>query len=142
MVQRTENTCIALAAQNNVLYHKMLSTLEEMAKAPGKDWQDLSLGEQLTTFLALQKQIATNANTLNAQLQQLDDIPEDLEKLLQEKKTLLEKTLHANNLVTKQAEAMKSLLGEEMKKIKSGHTALRGYQEQGAATSRGFRRSL
>ncbi len=138
----TEENCIALAAQSNVLYSDLLATLKEIAKTSGTDQNGSSLEKQLAACLHLQQQIAAHDDRLNTAIQALDHIPEHLDVLLQQKEALLNETIRSNASLVSQAETMKSLLAEELKKIKSGHTALRGYQGQGSSPHGGFRRSL
>ncbi|WP_143170765.1 hypothetical protein [Desulfopila aestuarii] len=79
-------------------------------------------------FSVLQENIEANDRLLNTTLLELDHRDEHIEQLLHERHALIEELINLNKTVTVQAQAVKSLIGDEIRKATNGHTAIKGYR--------------
>lgn len=134
--------CNALLIESNLLYRLMLQTLKSMSGSPETATAQ-QLHAKLLKFNALQQQIEAGDAQLADALQGLSAHDHVTKTLLDERRTLVEQVLAGNKMVTLQAQAIQSLLADEIRKSTTGHAALKGYRQpdqQRSSTS--FRRAM
>lgn len=120
-------TCSEQLLKSNELYRQMLQTLKVLRESP-----EAATAQQLQArcqqFNALQENIEANDRLLNTSLLKLNHRDDQIEQLLRERHALVEQLLNVNKTVTVQAQAVKSLIGDEIRKATNGHTAIKGYR--------------
>jgi glutathionylspermidine synthase len=119
--------CIELLTECNRLYSLMLETLEQLSKSH-EATSDVQLLARNQQFNALQSLIAEHDERLSAQLLEIDISLPPIKQLLDTRMELLLKVRSQNKVVATQVEAIKSLLANEIRTFKAGHTALQGYR--------------
>lgn len=124
-----QEECIQLIQHSNRLYRLMLDTLGSITEHNSSSSPE-KVTERTIYLNKVHYSIEENDKLVSSVLDQTKPRCEIIDSLLDERKELLEKLIKKNREVTRQIESVKSLLAEEMKKIKSGHLALSGYRQQ------------
>ena len=120
-------TCRELIHRSNELYRQMLQVLKVLSKSPeaASPSQLLSQREQ---FNELQSTIEASDRLLNTELLELKGQTEQIQDLLHERHGLIEQLLQCNRTVMIQAQAVKTLIGDEIRKSSIGYAAMKGYR--------------
>jgi len=120
-------TCSEHLLKSNELYRQMLQMLKTLRESP-----EAATAQQLQAryqqFNVLQEKIEANDRLLNTSLLELNHRDGSIEQLLHERHTLIEQLLNLNKTVNVQAQAVKSLISDEIRKATNGHTAIKGYR--------------
>ncbi len=138
--QSTEYT--TLLEVSNTLYSSMLQVLNTLGESP--ETVSVTLFQnRLAQFHELQQQIAENDSKLTPLLTVQPEENPLTRKLLEQRRQILELVFANNKKVKLQAQAIRSLLNDEIKKSKKGHTALQGYRQSESYQSSGtFKRAM
>jgi len=120
-------TCTKLIHTSNHLYRQMLQLLQALSISPETS-SPTQLAAQQEQLTQLQANIEANDRLLNKELLDLKGEEETLAELLQERRSLLIELLQCNRTVSNKARAIRSLIGDEIRKSSVGHVALKGYR--------------
>lgn len=140
----TASECERLLRTSNQLYRSMLQTLTTLSRSP-EAASAQQLQGRLQQFNELQQNIEQHDLPLSSALNGLaTPLERSLERLLEERRELVEQVLAQNKKVTLQAQAIHSLLADEIRRSSTGYAALKGYHqpEQRQRSSGSFRRSM
>lgn len=140
----TISECERLLRTSNQLYRSMLQNLTMLGRFPEAATAQQLQG-RLQQFNELQQNIELHDSQLSAVVNGLPpSLDRSTEMLLEERRELLEQVLQQNKKVTLQAQAIHSLLADEIRKSSTGYAALKGYHqpEQHQRSSGSFRRSM
>ena len=120
----------------------MLRTLQSLSDAPEAASTEQLMERQLY-FNELQLQIENNDRILNESLHNIAQPNEEIHKLLGDRQYLIEQLLLHNRKVAVQAQAIRSVIADEIRKTTAGHVALKGYRTQDQQRSNGsFRKAM
>lgn len=135
--------CERLLSESNQLYRAMLQTLTTLSRAPEAATAQ-QLEARVQQFTELQQNIELHDARLPLALNTISPLALSTEKLLQERRELVEQVLLQNRKLTLQAQAIHALLADEIRKSSTGYAALRGYNqpEQSQRGGGSFRRSM
>lgn len=135
--------CDRLLSTSNQLYRSMLQALTTLSRSPEAATAQQLQG-RLQNFNDLQKDIELHDRRLRPALSSLPHLERSTERLLEEQRELVEQVLLQNKKVTLQAQAIHSLLADEIRKSSTGYAALKGYHqpEQRQRSGGFFRRSM
>lgn len=122
--------CAVLLAESNRLYSKMLHTLNQVNNFPEAD-SELQILKRNASINDIQELIEKIDGNLKVALKNVPHKTAAIECLLEERKDLLKQVHAGNRAVLMKIESVKSLLADEIKKFKTGHTALQGYRQSG-----------
>lgn len=120
--------CDNLLKESNQLYRLMLHNLNILSESPEAATAQQMQGK-LLKFNELQQQIEANDSRLTVALNGLSRHDHATETLLAERRELIAQVLTGNKKVTLQAQAIQSLLADEIRKATAGRTALKGYRQ-------------
>jgi len=120
-------SCSELLGRSNDLYRLMLECLQNLQKSQ-ENATPQQLRESHRQFSELQAEIEASDRLLGKTLDPLAPRDEHIDQLLQERKDLIQQVLERNRAVMVQTRAIKSLLGDEIRKSTAGHAALKGYR--------------
>lgn len=120
--------CNDLLKESNQLYRLMLHNLNTLSESPEAATAQQMHGK-LLKFNELQQEIEANDSRLTVALNDLSRHDHATKTLLAERRELMEQVLTGNKKVTLQAQAIQSLLADEIRKATAGRTALKGYRQ-------------
>ena len=135
--------CERLLSTSNQLYRSMLQTLTTLSRSPEAATAQ-QLHVRLQQFTELQQSIELHDARLPEVLNGTLPLNRSTEKLLEERRELVEQVLLQNRKVTLQAQAIHALLADEIRVSSKGYAALKGYSqpEQRQHSGGSFRRSM
>lgn len=110
-------------------YAEILEFLQKMNKEIGSALPEelLELGESLAH---LQHLAAETDQVLLMQLSKHSALAETLQPLLDRREQIMKEILFLNGRISEKASGVKSLIAHEMKKLRTGLSALNGYKQQ------------
>lgn len=134
--------CHELLEDSNTLYRSMLNVLDVLGNSP-EAASVTQLQNRLTNFQELQALIEESDARLAVALARLAKHDSRIVELLEERRQFIADVLARNNIVKRHAQAIHSLLGDEIRKSTTGHTALKGYrQSEPQLRSSSFKRAM
>ena len=94
-------------------------------------------------FSELQEQIEVGDQLLHETLGDITEPDEEIRRLLDERRDLIEQLIKQNRKVTMQTLAIKSVIADEIRKCSAGHVAMKGYRSSDQQQNNGsFRKAM